>query len=102
MPRPRSVKPRSLHHAALGQAIELVMAEDAHMTVDTVASDSGLDEKQIRTYMLGQGNPTFTTLLKLCEGLHVSLGSLMARAEGLHKKRFSSSLPPCDAPRAGV
>lgn len=88
MPRPRTAKPRSLHHAALGQAIELVIAEDAHMTLDTVAAESGLDEKQIGTFIRGQGNPTYRTLLKLCEGLHVSLGELMLSAEELHKKRL--------------
>lgn len=88
MPRPRTAKPRSLRHAALGQAIELVMAEDAHMTLDAVAAESGLDEKQIGTFIRGQGNPTYSTLLKLCEGLHVSLGELMLSAEELHKKRL--------------
>lgn len=73
MPRPRTVKPRSLRHAALGQAIELLIAEDAHMTLDTVTGDSGLDEKQ--------------TLLKLCDGLHVSRGELTLGAEELHRKR---------------
>lgn len=88
MPRPRTVKPRSLRHAALGQAIELVIAEDADMTLDTVAGESGLDEKHIGTFIRGQGNPTYDTLLKLCEGLHVSLGELMLSAEQLHKKRL--------------
>jgi transcriptional regulator with XRE-family HTH domain len=88
MPRPRTAKPRSLRHAALGQAIELVIAEDAHMTLDTVAAESGLDEKQIGTFIRGQGNPTYSTLLKLCEGLHVSLDELMLSAEELHKKRL--------------
>jgi transcriptional regulator with XRE-family HTH domain len=88
MPRPRTAKPRSLRHAALGQAIELLIAEDANMTLDTVAADSGLDEKQIGTFIRGQGNPTYNTLLKLCDGLHVSLGELMLTAEKLHEKRF--------------
>ncbi len=88
MPRPRTAKPRSLRHAALGQAIELAMAEDAHMTLDTVAAESGLDEKQVGTFIRGQGNPTYATLLKLCEGLHVSLGELMLSADELHKKRL--------------
>jgi transcriptional regulator with XRE-family HTH domain len=88
MPRPRTVKPRSLHHASLGQAIELVITKDAHMTLDTVAAESGLDEKHIGTFIRGQGNPTYGTLLKLCHGLHVSLGELMLSAEELHKKRL--------------
>lgn len=88
MARPRTAKPRSLNHAALGQAIELVMAEDASMTLDTVAADSGLDEKQIGTFIRGQGNPTFSTLLKLCEGLHVSFDELAFRAQELYRKRL--------------
>jgi DNA-binding phage protein len=88
MARPRTAKPRSLNHAALGQAIELVMAEDASMTLDTVAADSGLDEKQIGTFIRGQGNPTFSTLLKLCEGLHVSFDELALRAQDLYRKRL--------------
>ncbi|HEY3865852.1 MAG TPA: helix-turn-helix transcriptional regulator [Solirubrobacteraceae bacterium] len=87
MPRPRTAKPRSLQHAALGQAIELVIAEDVDMTLDTVVRDSDLDEKQIGTYIRGQGNPTYGTLLKLCDGLHVSLATLMSRAQWLHEKR---------------
>jgi transcriptional regulator with XRE-family HTH domain len=87
MARPRTARPRSLHHAALGQAVELVIAEDADMTLDTVARDSGLDEKQIGTFIRGQGNPTYSTLLKLCDGLHVSLATLTRRAEELHEKR---------------
>jgi transcriptional regulator with XRE-family HTH domain len=88
MPRPRTAKPRSLRHAALGQAIELVIAEDAEMTLDTVAAESGLDEKQIGTFIRGQGNPTYSTLLKLCEGLRISPGELMLTAEKLHSKRL--------------
>lgn len=88
MPRQRTAKPRTLHHATLGQAIELVMAEDARMTLDTVAAESGLDEKQIGTYIRGQGNPAYSTLLKLCDGLHVSVSELMRRAEELHEKRL--------------
>lgn len=87
MARPRTAQPRSLRHAVLGQAIELVMAENAHMTLDTVAAESGLDEKLIGTYIRGQGNPTYTTLLKLCDGLHTTLAKLMLSAEELHKRR---------------
>lgn len=87
MPRPRTAKPRSVRHAALGQAIELVMAEDADMTLDSVARESGLDEKHIGTFIRGQGNPTYETLVKLCEGLHVSPGELLVRADDLYRKR---------------
>jgi len=58
------------------------------MTLDTVAAESGLDEKYIGTFIRGQGNPTYKRLLKLCYGLHVSLGELMLGAEELHRKRI--------------
>lgn len=88
MSRPRTVKPRSLRHAALGQAIELVIAENADMTQESVADDSGLAAKQVGSFACGRGNPTYETLLKLCEGLHVSLGELMVRADELYEKRL--------------
>jgi transcriptional regulator with XRE-family HTH domain len=87
MPRPRTATPRSSRHAALGEAITLLIAEDRRMTLDTVAADSGLDEKQIGTYIRGQGNPTYGTMLKLCNGLKVSLATLIDKAEELHDKR---------------
>ena len=88
MPRPRTTKPRSLHHAALGQAIELVIARNAHMTAETVAAESGLDEKQLGTYIRGQGNPRYDTFLKLCVGLHVSPARLQLIADRLHRERL--------------
>ncbi len=88
MARPRTSKPRSLRHAALGQAIELVIAENADMTHESVAADSRLAVKQVGSFVRGRGNPTYTTLLKLCEGLHLSLGELMVRADELYEKRL--------------
>jgi transcriptional regulator with XRE-family HTH domain len=87
MPPQRKSKPRSPDHAALAQAIELLIAEDPHMTQDTVAGDSGLNIKQINALVRGQGNPTYMTLLKLSKGLHVRPGELMARADELRDKR---------------
>lgn len=88
MARPRTAKPRSSHHAALGHAIKLLIAEDPNMTLDTVVADSGLDEKQIGTYIRGQGNPTFETLVRLCAGLHVRLATLMQRADELYDRGY--------------
>lgn len=89
MPRPRTSSPRSPRHAALGRAIELVIAEEPHMTQDSVADESGLTTKQVGSYIRGQGNPTYTTLVKLCAGLHVSVGELMVRADELLEKRLA-------------
>jgi transcriptional regulator with XRE-family HTH domain len=87
MPPQRKSKPRSPDHAALAQAIELLIAEEAQMTQDSVADDSGLNIKQIGELVRGKGNPTYTTLLKLSKGLHVSLGELMTRADELREQR---------------
>jgi|HubBroStandDraft_6_1064221.scaffolds.fasta_scaffold81200_4 hypothetical protein len=90
MPPQRKSKPRSPDHAALGQAIELFIAENARMTYETVAMDGGLTVKQVGDLVRGQGNPTYTTVLKLCRGLHVSAGELMARADQLLDERLGS------------
>ncbi len=88
MPRKRKSKPRSPDHAALGQAVEVLIAANAHMTQEMVASDGGLTTKQVGEIMRGQGNPTYTTMVKLCKGLHVRPGELMARTDELLDKRL--------------
>ena len=64
----------------------MVIAENADMTQESVADDAGLDAKQVSSFACGRGNPTYETLLRLCEGLHVSLGELMVRADELYDK----------------
>lgn len=83
MPPQRKSKPRSPDHAALGQAIELFIAENAHMTHETIARDSGLTVKQVGDLVRGQSNPTYLTILKLCRGLHVRPRELMVRVDQL-------------------
>ena len=87
MPARRRSKPRSSDHAALAQAIELLIAEDAQMSQDSVAEDSGLNIKQVNAFVRGQGNPTYATLIRLSEGLHVQPGELISLADGLREKR---------------
>jgi transcriptional regulator with XRE-family HTH domain len=88
MPPQRRSKPRSPEHAALAQAIELLIAEDARMTQDTVAEESGLNIKQIGLLVRGQSNPTYTTLMKLGQGLHVTPGRLMTLTDELRERRL--------------
>jgi transcriptional regulator with XRE-family HTH domain len=90
MPRKRKSTPRSPDQAALGQAIELFIAENAQMTHETVAEDGGLTVKQVGELVRGQSNPTYMTVKKLCRGLHVRSGELMARADDLLDKRLGS------------
>jgi transcriptional regulator with XRE-family HTH domain len=70
----------------LAQAIELLIAQDAGMTQETVADRSGLNVRQISELVRGQGNPTYTTLLKLSRGLRVSPGQLMSLADELRER----------------
>jgi transcriptional regulator with XRE-family HTH domain len=87
VPPQRKSKPRSRDHAALGQAIELFIVEDTSMSYETVAFDGGLSVKQVGDLVRGQSNPTYTTLLKLADGLHVALGELMTRVDELRELR---------------
>ncbi len=83
MPPKRKSKPLSPKHAALAQAIELLIAQDKQMSQDSVAFESGLNISQVNAFVRGQGNPTHATLLRLCKGLHVTLGELMTLADEL-------------------
>jgi transcriptional regulator with XRE-family HTH domain len=89
MPPQRKSKPRSPDHAALAEAVELCIAEDPKMTQETVAFDGDLNPKQISSIVRGQSNPTYTTLIKLADGLHLRLGDLMTRADALRDRRLS-------------
>jgi transcriptional regulator with XRE-family HTH domain len=87
VPPKRRSKPRSPGLAALGQAIELLIAEDADMSKDSVADEAGLSIEQLGRYIRGQGNPTYRMLERLCEGLHVNVVELMTLAEELRERR---------------
>ena len=86
MPPKRRSEPRSEDHAALAQAIELLMSQDAGMTQETVARDSGMSVKQVSEFVRGQGNPTYTTLLRLSRGLRVSPSELMSLVDELRER----------------
>jgi transcriptional regulator with XRE-family HTH domain len=82
---PRRLKPRNPDLAALAQAIESLTADDPRLR--PLAKRSGLSEKQISEFVRGQGNPTYTTLLKLAEdGLGVPLHVLVLRAHELREQ----------------
>ena len=89
MPRPRTVKARSLRHEALGRAIQSIVRE-RKLTPDDVEKESGLAAEQIGSFIRGQGNPTYSTLLRLCQGLHVELTELHAKADELLQERLSN------------
>lgn len=91
MPPERKSKPRSPDYAALGHAIEVLIAENPDIDKDTVSRDSGLEIKQINALIRGTSNPQLSTLLRLADGLHVRLGVVMTRADELRDKRSKRS-----------
>jgi transcriptional regulator with XRE-family HTH domain len=86
MPPRRRSSPRSPRHAALAQAIELLIAEDDAMTQESVAEDAELNIRQVNALVRGQGNPTYTTILKLSRGLHIRPGRLMELVDELYER----------------
>jgi transcriptional regulator with XRE-family HTH domain len=86
MPPRRRSTPRSPRQAALAQAIELLIAEDDAMTQESVAEEAGLNIRQVNALVRGQGNPTYTTIVRLCRGLHVRPGQLMELVDELYER----------------
>lgn len=86
MPANKTSTPRTPDHAALGRAIKLVIAENPQLNQHKVATRSGLDYRLISLYAAGEGNPTYLNLLRLCDGLGVSVSELITRAENLQKR----------------
>lgn len=89
MPPERKRKPRSRAEEALGRAVEQVIRERGGISQEWVAKKAGLDVRQANAIICGQSNPTYRTLLRLCDGLGIPPSELMARVEALrpHGKR---------------
>lgn len=50
--------------------------------------------EQVGRFIRGQGNPTYDSLRRLCTGLPISLGELVALAEALEAEAASHEPPP--------
>lgn len=100
MPPARKSKPRSPAEAALGRAVEQLIAERG-ISQERAAKAAGLDVRQISALVCGQANPAYRTLLRLCDGLRVAPSELMARVEAVgtpvarerHVGRLDVALP---------
>jgi transcriptional regulator with XRE-family HTH domain len=86
MPRERKSTPRSRELAALGKAVELLMARGPSKTQTAVADVSGLNITQVGSYVRGTGSPNFENLLLLCDGLQAKPIELFALIEELKDK----------------
>jgi transcriptional regulator with XRE-family HTH domain len=80
MPPRRRAKPRSVDHAALGQAIEELRRE-ASLTQEGLAERVGTEFNRIGELERGAIDSRFSTLLRVARGLDVELDEIGARFE---------------------
>jgi transcriptional regulator with XRE-family HTH domain len=73
---------RTQEFTAIGWVMKVVIAEKG-LSRAKLADRTGIDYKAVSKYLKGQGNPTYETLKRLCDGIGVSLGEVMVRAEEL-------------------
>ncbi len=77
--------PRTQRHILLGQAVKLLIAEKK-LTQSEVADRCALDFRQVNRFTQGLGNPTFNTILQICDGLGVTPGVLMLKVDELEQE----------------
>lgn len=70
----------------LGEALKF-LRENAGLTQDQVAEKSGLDSTYISTLENGKGNPTFTTLKALGNGMGVGWSEIATLEEVFAKRQ---------------
>jgi transcriptional regulator with XRE-family HTH domain len=73
---------RTQEFAAIGWMMKVVIAEKG-LSRSKLADRTGIDYKLVSKYLKGEGNPTYRTLKRLCDGIGISLGELLLRAEDL-------------------
>jgi transcriptional regulator with XRE-family HTH domain len=78
MPRRRDVRPISPAHAALGRAVKELRRE-AGLTQEELADRIHSEFTSIGYLERGDSNPTFTSLLRLANGLDIELSELIER-----------------------
>ncbi len=85
MPPRRKIRPRSPRHAALGEAIRRLRAE-AGLSQEQLAELVGTDLTQIGGLERGVRNPSYSTLVRVAEGLEVQVGTIAALADEIHDR----------------
>jgi transcriptional regulator with XRE-family HTH domain len=80
MPPRRKVKPRSIEHAALGQAIK-ELRQESRLTQEQLADRMDTTFTRIGLLERGATDPRFTTIRRLARGLDVKLVQLVDRFE---------------------
>ena len=62
---------RTQEFTAIGWVMKVVIAEKG-LSRAKLAERTGIDYKSVSKYLKGQGNPTYETLKRLCDGIGVS------------------------------
>jgi transcriptional regulator with XRE-family HTH domain len=86
MPPERKSEPSNPNMAALSEAIALHRKEKG-MSLQAVADGCDLNYEHLNELARGQGNPTFDTLMKLCDGLKTPIGELMMSVQRIRGGR---------------
>jgi transcriptional regulator with XRE-family HTH domain len=86
MPPRRRAKPRSVAHAALGQAVEELRRE-AGLTQEGLAERIGTEFNRIGELERGATDSRFSTLLRVAKGLEVGLDEIARRFERILEDR---------------
>ncbi len=76
---------RTQEFAAIGRVMKLVMAEKGVSRPELV-DRTGIAYNRVSQHLKGNGNPRYQTLKRLCDGLGVSLGEVMVRAEEMEEE----------------
>jgi transcriptional regulator with XRE-family HTH domain len=84
MPPHRRAKSRSPDHDALGRAVEEIRREH-NLTQEELADRMNSEFPPIGRLERGVSNPTFSSLLRLADGLGVTLGELVGRFEQIRR-----------------
>ncbi len=91
MPRARKSTPRTPELAALGWAIETLIARRPGTTQQQVATAVEMDNKLISRYVCGQTAPNYHNMLRLCEGLDAKPVELMALVEEFKERAAAAT-----------
>jgi transcriptional regulator with XRE-family HTH domain len=84
MPPRRQTKPRSPDHAALGCAVE-DLRRKAGLTQEELADRIHSDFPSVGNLERGRSNPTFSSLLRVAQGLDIDLSELAERFEQIRR-----------------
>jgi transcriptional regulator with XRE-family HTH domain len=85
MPPRRQAKPRSPDHAALGRAVE-ELRHEAGLTQEELAERMGVEFPPVGNLERGLTNPTFSSFLRLAQGLEIDLSDLIERFERIRRE----------------